>query len=102
MKEHLRPVSKKMIKFAEKHSMRCYWCGTNVRTDVNCMHPLAPSKEHLIPKAIKGKGSDSAYALAHFQCNNLRGIANAEAYKRLMDGDAVTKYELWPEIFRLI
>jgi hypothetical protein len=99
---HTLPVSKKIRDFAERHGMKYHWCGKNVRLDVACMHPLAPTKEHLIPKALKGRGQPEQVVLAHGICNGIRGVADMHAYRRLMDGEAVTKYELWPHIFKLL
>ena len=38
--------------------------------------------------------------LSHKRCNELRGHANYDTSKRLMKGEAVTIFDLWPHRFR--
>jgi hypothetical protein len=77
----------------------CYWCGEPCALDLGGYHRLAPTIEHLIPKSLNGGNVKMNLRLAHRGCNELRGHAEAAAFKRLMTGEAVTKYELWPHLF---
>jgi hypothetical protein len=79
--------------------MICHWCGDPVRVDVPNDHPLSATREHLIPKVLKPKGAQRQLVLAHLRCNNMRQVMEATAFKRLMNGEAMTKFQLWPHLF---
>ena len=95
----LRPLSEKIKHFAKSHGLTCYWCKLPVDLTVSCEHPLAPTREHLTPKSLKKKGQYIKQVLAHRRCNEMRGVMDADAFLRLMAGENVTKYKLWPHIF---
>lgn len=78
----------------------CHWCDKIVSLRYNPDHPEAATREHIIPESVRKAGTPRAYVLAHKKCNGLRGNAEAEAFKRLMNGEAVTKFELWPHLFK--
>src|SRR5215468_5922378 len=82
--------SNRLAKFSARFNHLCYWCGEVVRLDVGPEHTRVATREHLVPKALKKPGSQSQYVLAHRECNLLRGLADAVAFKRLMAGEAVT------------
>lgn len=86
--------------FALEHKSICYWCDQLVRLDVDVEHPLSATREHLLPLMIKPKYSPSSFVLAHRGCNERRAVMNAGAFKRLMQGESVTKYDLWPHEFK--
>lgn len=90
-------LSEQIKRFAERHNFTCCWCNQPVRIDVPLTHPLSPTREHVIPKAIKAPGQVSSRALAHSACNHRRATMNADGFRRLMMGEAVTKADLWPE-----
>lgn len=88
----------KRIKFAADRGGRCWHCGDTV--DPTTVHtPKSATRDHKIPKALNGGNSQANSLLACQQCNGLRGHADAEAFRRLMRGEAVTRVELWPHIF---
>jgi hypothetical protein len=92
----VRPVSVGLVAFAEKHGWTCYWCGKEVRHDVNDRHGLGPSREHLVPASRGGSRRAENLVLAHKRCNHIRGTIDPEAFKRLLAGEAVTAAEMWP------
>lgn len=92
-------MSPERLKFARANNMECYWCGLKVDLKLPPEHPNAPTKEHITPKALKKNGEISDKVLAHKSCNERRALMEAAAFKRLMNGLAVTKYELWPHVF---
>jgi hypothetical protein len=63
-------------------------------------NPLAASMDRYIPRSIKQPGEVADYVLAHRMCNTLRVSMNRDGIKKLMDGEAVTKYELWSHMFK--
>lgn len=91
--------SPKRRAFADFNNGLCYWCGKNVDLKLPPEHINAPTKEHLTPKALKKPGEVVQKVLAHKSCNEMRAIMDATAFKRLMNGEAVTKFELWPHKF---
>jgi hypothetical protein len=99
-KAHLvNKISKRMQLFAEHHNSRCWWCSAPVRLGVHADQGDAPTKEHLIPKCLQPRKNNQEIVLAHKRCNELRGTSHAKAFRRLMDVEAVTKYDLWPHLF---
>ena len=92
-------VSDRLYKLSESSGHKCYWCGGIVNL-VDCDHPLAATREHLIPKSLRGKRKDKNVVLAHRQCNMLGATMNADGFRKLMDGVSVTKYDLWPHIYK--
>lgn len=77
----------------------CYWCGEATVLSGGATDPMYPTIEHLIPKSQYGTNKKENLVIAHKRCNQLRDVANAAAFKRLMNGEAVTKFELWPNLF---
>lgn len=92
-------ASPKRRAFAEANNHACYWCNLAVNLKLGPEHPNAPTKEHLTPRALKKKGETTQRVLAHRICNEMRACMEAAAFKRLMQGEAVTKYDLWPHRF---
>ena len=84
--------------FAAAHGGRCFWCGRLVLLDVDVNHPLAPTREHLMPRSVdpSRRNDPENIALAHKLCNYRRGTIAAEAYLRLCRGEAVTLAEMYP------
>src|ERR1700743_2424801 len=77
-------ISGRLFRFAMRHGMNCMWCGEPVVTDgINRDHPLAPTREHLVPKALNGKTTAGNLGLAHRRCNALRAHADEGGYLRL-------------------
>jgi hypothetical protein len=37
--------------------------------------------------------------IVHRRCNAIRGIIDQEAFRRIMDGEAVTREDCWPHLF---
>ncbi len=92
-------ISKRLYKLSEASGHKCYWCGGIVSLTVDKGHPLAATREHLVPKAHKAIYDESNVVLAHNGCNQIRATINANAFKKLMDGEAMKKYDLWPHLF---
>jgi hypothetical protein len=90
-------VSARMTAFAERHGLICYWCDQPVQLNIHGNDAFAPTREHLIPKALGGRDVAENLVLAHRRCNSRRGIMSAEAYRRLLRGEALTARDLWPE-----
>ena len=92
-------IGRGLHRFAVAHERTCYWCGEEVPLNVPRDDPRAPTREHLTPKALNGKNATVNLVLAHRRCNHLRQYKDADAFLRLMRGDAVTKFDLWPHLF---
>lgn len=94
------PLSRQLAAFAERHGLVCTWCSQRVLLDVSSHHPLAPSREHVVPRSLGGARSAAENKLlAHRICNHLRGTIEAGAFRRLMAGEAQTAAQLWPDVF---
>lgn len=94
-----RHISGRILLLVKKRGMLCHWCGKSFRLNVDAAHPLAPTREHLLPKSLGGQSHDENIALVHGRCNQIRGTIDAEAFGRLMRGEALTREELWPHHF---
>ena len=92
-------ISTAIQTLVRRHGNLCHWCKTPVSMNVPAEHPLAPTREHLVPKSLGGTGLVDNIAIVHRHCNHLRGTIDAGAFRRLMRGDALTKEELWPHHF---
>jgi len=53
--------------------LTCQLCDIEVRFDVMHMHPLAPTLDHILPRALGGSDDPSNLRLACRQCNSSRG-----------------------------
>ena len=91
-------ASQTVKRFAEERGGRCYYCG-RMTTTIDMHSDLAATRDHLVPKSRGGALLPRNLVLACRRCNELRGHSNAEAFKRLMFGEAVTRDALWPHLF---
>lgn len=88
------------LPFAERHGMVCCWCGEPIDpAQAATRGPLSPTREHLVPRSLGGSNRAENLLLAHRRCNGLRGTIAADAFRRLMRGEALTRAELWPHLF---
>lgn len=90
-------LSDRMADFSARHDHACYWCGKPVLVDATPTHPWAPTREHLVPRSRGGSDRSDNVKLAHRICNQRRAYIDAEAFRRLMRGEAVTAAEMWPD-----
>lgn len=51
----------------------CYWCGTPVEINQEVPHPLAPTRDHYIPRSKGGPDAWNNLVLAHYSCNKQKG-----------------------------
>lgn len=94
---HAPALSPRMRRLLGEQGEACTWCGVRVWVEAPTHHPLGPTEEHLTPHSMGGRrGSNSA--VAHRLCNEMRGIIEEDAFRRLMRGEAVTKEEMWPGV----
>jgi len=91
-------ITPSLIKFSMKNNNICYWCNREVKLDLSSTDPLAPSRDHIIPRS-KGGGKGTNLVLSHVRCNTLRNLIDPDAFKRLMNGEALTAAEMWPDWF---
>ncbi len=89
-------ISARLLSAVQTQGNSCHWCGEPFRLDLGSEHPLSPSREHGKPKSM---GGTKILAIVHRRCNLIRGIIEADAFRRLMDGEAVTREDLWPHLF---
>lgn len=64
------PYSRRQV--FERDGWRCHICRRLVRRDVDHLHPLSPTIDHLVPLANGGRDEAANVACAHFVCNTLR------------------------------
>jgi len=94
-------ASQRLRQFAEDHGGRCHYCGVDVLLDASDP-PRQATRDHFVPRSISlasRRDKRVRMLLACKRCNELRGHADAAAFRRLMQGEAVTKDELWPHLF---
>lgn len=58
---------------AERDGRRCHLCGKSVNMRLSGMNPKGPTIDHLIPLSDDGRDEIGNVALAHRQCNTVRG-----------------------------
>jgi hypothetical protein len=71
-----RPETTRRVYFAyicERDRWRCHVCGKRVSIDHEAPHPLAPTRDHIIPLARGGTHEPANVKLAHYGCNSARG-----------------------------
>lgn len=91
-------VGGRQARAAARAGWLCHWCGTPMARDRRS--PRAATIEHVIPRADGGGDGDANTVAACALCNNLRGRMEATAFARLMRGDSLARWELWPRLFR--
>lgn len=89
-------ISARLLASCQMQGDACYWCGAPFCFDRGSAHPLSPTREHGTPKSL---GGTRILAIVHRQCNMLRGTIDADTFRRLMKGEAVTREEMWPHHF---
>lgn len=99
LRHSLRAIPPTLAAFANRHDLVCTWCLGKVDLTVALDHPLAPTREHLVPRAAGGHNRSDNLLLAHRRCNARRGTIEALAYRRLLAGEALTAAEMWPHLF---
>lgn len=69
----------RLLELKGKH---CFYCGveTEISHDPRKNH-LAPTRDHIIPKALGGSNKIKNLCVACFRCNNLRGTMDAGRFK---------------------
>jgi 5-methylcytosine-specific restriction endonuclease McrA len=74
---------------ARDQKFLCYWCGEEMRTDVDDNHPRAVSGDHKIPKHNGGKTIPGNIVAAHRECNERRHpeLNMTKEPRRLSAGD---------------
>lgn len=90
-------ISGRLLAACAAQGNACHWCGGPFRFDQGTSHPLSPTREHAKPKSL---GGVAILGIVHQRCNHIRGIIDQAAFRRLMDGEAVTREECWPHLFR--
>src|SRR6476660_2116904 len=60
----------------------CQLCGTPVRLDVHYTHPLAPTRDHIIPLS---KGGEHSYANCQLACRDCNTDKNNRVEVNLID-----------------
>jgi hypothetical protein len=60
-------------RICERDGWRCHICRRLVEKDKHVPHPLAPTRDHIIPLAEGGTHTPANVQLAHFICNSKRG-----------------------------
>jgi hypothetical protein len=71
-----RPETTRRVYFAyicERDRWRCHVCGKRVSIKHEAPHPLAPTRDHIIPLARGGTHESANVKLAHYGCNSARG-----------------------------
>lgn len=68
-------ISKPLRRFVNLHGGICHICLRPVDCTVSPIDPRFPSKDHIVPRVVVGKGANNEgnYALAHRACNSFRG-----------------------------
>lgn len=61
-------------KVCERDGWCCHICGKKVDAQLAVPHPLAPTRDHVIPLALGGRHEMGNVRLAHFICNSRRGM----------------------------
>lgn len=60
----------------------CQLCGTPVRLDVHYTHPLAPTRDHIVPLSM---GGEHSYANCQLACRDCNTIKNNRVEVNLID-----------------
>jgi hypothetical protein len=89
-------ISARLLSACQMQGNACHWCGHPFRFDQGSEHELAPSREHATPRSL---GGTKILGIVHRRCNAIRGIIDQEAFRRIMDGEAVTREDCWPHLF---
>lgn len=98
-RKNKHPISStKLTRFVEERGGACYYCDRMVSLEDN-EHGTGASRDHIVPVTLNGTNAQANLLLACKRCNELRGHAQHEAFKRLIQGDPVTRAELWPHLF---
>lgn len=88
----------RLERFVETHMGVCHYCERSVSLE-DFGDGLIATRDHIIPVALNGTNAQNNLVLACKRCNNLRGHSDYEAFRRLMQGESVTRAELWPHLF---
>ena len=99
----IQPIGPKMVRFAHKHNLICMWCSREVKLDVSAGNPLAPTKEHIIPRTKGGTNKQANLGLAHKVCNEYRSAKDANTFRQTKKMNYLlaevhrlfTEYEEW-------
>ena len=67
------PERLSFVAICERDGWRCHICRRKVDPKLTVPHPLAPTRDHLVPLAEGGSHSPTNVRLAHFICNSRRG-----------------------------
>lgn len=62
-----------LLRLVEREGGVCHLCQGIVDMYVEPNHPAFPSRDHVIPRRVKGKGVPGVLKLAHSFCNSHRG-----------------------------
>lgn len=57
----------------ERDGWRCHLCGRPVDRQAHVPHPLAPTRDHVVPLSLGGTHEPTNVRLAHFSCNTKKG-----------------------------
>jgi 5-methylcytosine-specific restriction endonuclease McrA len=90
-------ISGDLTRLAAQRGNRCGWCGDEFGEG-----HLSPTREHLVPKSKGGKNTADNILIVHSRCNHIRGTIPAKAFRRLMNGEALTAEDIWPGQFRIV
>lgn len=70
-----RDRAKRLVVF-NRDGYRCLLCGWPTNPDANVPHPLAPTVDHITPRAHGGDDSLGNLRCSHFICNSRRGVGD--------------------------
>ena len=65
----------------------CYWCGqvllpTGTQLNDGHAHPLAGTRDHLVPRFLGGTDHHNNLVLACYTCNSMRGHMTVYAWRK--------------------
>lgn len=76
------PNARKRERWIKKRGLACFVCGNTMRPANQWPHPDAATAEHILPRALGGRGNAGNLAASHLRCNDARG----RALNALLDG----------------
>lgn len=86
-----------LLALCERSGWKCHLCQGPVPVGVSKPHPLAPTRDHILPASQGGRGNIQNIALAHYVCNTWRKSREVtEARKERAEWTG------WKDLFPLI
>ena len=90
---------------SQEQNNKCIFCKCEMKyhNGETPLHPLAMTKEHVVPRAYGGPDEASNYVVSCNRCNSLRGTLDFKFFsiivKKLFQEDGVKEHWHSPNIF---